>query len=172
MFLAELQERLEAVKGERGNVPLSHVKLMHENTVLVAHDTDHNPDEAAVQAEAAGKAMPGPAIPLEERLQLAQADGPEAILPITVAELTQLLEYREELKQYMDQEGLGFEGKLVQTPCNQYDEQKRGCVRPFGHDGDHVFEAGVTAGTCWARASKAVRNAVEEHVSGTDKPQE
>lgn len=31
-------------------------------------------------------------------------------------------------------------GKLVRTPCPQFDDNKVACVLPYGHDGDHDFD--------------------------------
>jgi hypothetical protein len=99
MFLTDLQEKLRDVQAERGNIPLSSAHVMHEHTVLVAHNTGdasetENPRKPQTIAEAEGVSGT-----LEERLRAA---GPGGIVSVTSDELQQLIEYEAELKSSYD----------------------------------------------------------------------
>jgi hypothetical protein len=104
MFLTDLQEKLRDVQTERGNIPLSSAHVMHEHTVLVAHNTGdasetENPRKLQTIAEAEGVSGT-----LEERLRAA---GPGGIVSVTSDELQQLIEYEAELKSSYNTGALG-----------------------------------------------------------------
>lgn len=99
MFLTELKEQLDRVQTERGNVPLSHARVMHGNTVLVAHYEGDDDEDPAPETENRAKLVSiadaeGVAGTLQERLESA---GPMGIVSLTGEELAQLLEYKTEV---------------------------------------------------------------------------
>lgn len=166
MFLTELKEKLDGLQTERGNIPLSMARIMHEHTLLVSHsdfDFDDDDDDGDPPAEANGQKptliaeAEGVAGTLEERLEKAGIVG---VISVTGEELAQLLEFKAEAlataaaapgklelvmqhaaaklpAEVADLEGKGSE---VRMPCPQFDENKVACVLAFGHEGDHDFD--------------------------------
>lgn len=159
MFLTELKEQLDRVQTERGNVPLSHARVMHGNTVLVAHYEGDDDEDPAPETENRLKLVSiadaeGVAGSLQERLESA---GPMGIVSLTGEELAQLLEYKTEVtmaaleatSEDVDAERQKTNAARADAmqraayalmPCPQFDGNKVGCVLPFGHDGDHNFD--------------------------------
>jgi len=144
MHLTELIDQLRGEQTKRGNVPLSRVHVMHENTVLIAHN-DEVPDPPAKQKiDITGM---GEDQIDELRAEFSDAElfvRPQSKEEVEAAAARQAAhqEHAALIPEALPTEVADLEGKgkEIRMPCPVWDGKGHACVLPFGHEGDHVFE--------------------------------
>lgn len=166
MHLTQLRDTVNAVLGERGDVLLSHVRVMQNADVLIVHNAplgeeaiDHQADPPRTIAEAETAAAHArvrkdlllaiaEGVSVEDRFAAADVDD---LVALTYDELAQLLEYKDAALDppidpktargvHMVKPDLEGQATEVRMPCPQFDENKVACVLAFGHEGDHDFD--------------------------------